>query len=127
MMKSDQYIEVIQQRVIPDMQKAFSSGNGIFQQDLASCHSSKKVKKIFSDHSISVPDWPGNSPDLNPIENLWAIIKEHDCTTMTKLIEATVSVRYRDQEIKNMCEKLVISMPERIRQVIKSKGGHINY
>ena len=130
MMKSDQYIEVIQQRVIPDMQKAFSNGNGIFQQDLAPCHSSKKVKKIFFDHSISVLDWPGNSPDLNPIENLWAImkrrVKEHDCTTMTKLIEATVSVWYRDQEIKNMCEKLVISMPERIRQVTKSKGGHIN-
>ena len=89
----------------------------------------KKVKKYFSDHSISVLDWPGNSPDLNPIENLWAImkrrVKEHDCTTMTKLIEATVSVWYRDQEIKNMCEKLVISRPERIRQVIKSKGGHI--
>ena len=106
------------------MQKTFSNGNGIFQQDLAPYHSSKKVKKIFSDHSITVLDWPGNSPDLNPIENLWAImkrrVKEHDCTTMTKLIEG-------DQEINNMCEKLVISRLERIRQVIKSKEGHINH
>jgi len=31
MMKSDQYIKVLQQRLIPDMQKAFSSGEGIFQ------------------------------------------------------------------------------------------------
>ena len=102
MMKSDQYIEVIQRRVIPDMQKAFSNGNDTFQQDLAPCHSSKQVNKFFSDHSISVLDWPNNSPDLNPIENLWAImkrrVKEHDCTTMTKLMEATVSVWYRDQE-----------------------------
>jgi len=90
-----------------------------------------KVKSFFSDHNILVLDWPGNSPELNPIENLWAImkmrVKENECTTMTKLIEATVSVWYRDQEIKNICEKLVISMSERIRQVIKNKGGHINY
>jgi len=42
MMKSDQYIEVLQRRLIPDMQKAFSCGEGIFQQNLAPCHCSEK-------------------------------------------------------------------------------------
>ena len=36
-------------------------------------------------------EWPENSPNLNPIENSWAISKSQlqklDCTTMTKLIE----------------------------------------
>jgi len=72
-MKSDQYIAVLQRRLIPDMQKAFSSGEGIFQQDLAPCHCSKKVKKFLSDNNIAVLKWPGNSADVNPIENLWAI------------------------------------------------------
>ena len=44
------------------MQNAFSNGSVIFQQDLARCHSSKKVKRFLSDHNISVLDWPGNSP-----------------------------------------------------------------
>jgi len=38
MMKSDQYIEVLQRGLIPDMQKAFSSGEDIFRQDLAPCY-----------------------------------------------------------------------------------------
>jgi len=38
MMKSDQNIEVVQRRLIPDMQKDFSSGEGVFQQNLAPCH-----------------------------------------------------------------------------------------
>jgi len=60
------------------------------------------VKKYLSDNNIAVLKWPGNSPDLNPIENLWAIIKKerqkYDCTTTTKLIGAIISIWYRGEK-----------------------------
>ena len=70
MMNADRYIVIIQHKVMRDMQTAFSDGSSNIQQDLAPCHADKKVKKVFQENQIKVLEWPGNSSDLNPIENL---------------------------------------------------------
>ena len=53
--------------MMKDKERAFPNGE-IFQQDLAPCHTAKKREKVLEDNHIKVPDWPGNSPDLNPME-----------------------------------------------------------
>ena len=70
MMNSEKYLDVLTKKVIPKMVRKFPEGSGIFQQDLAPCHTSRKVKNFINLHNISVLDWPGNSPDFHPIENL---------------------------------------------------------
>ncbi len=47
----------------------------IFQQDLAPAHTAKSTKSWLNGHGVGVLDWPANSSDLNPIENLWGIVK----------------------------------------------------
>ncbi len=42
---------------------------------LAPAHTAKTTSKWFADHDITVLDWPGNTPDLNPIWNLRDIFK----------------------------------------------------
>jgi transposase len=130
-MNADRYIDVVNNNIQKDMKEAFTGGNGIFQQDLAPCHRAKKVRKLFREKNIRLLDWPGNSPDLNPIENLWSIVKaellKRDCTTEAKLTRSVIDIWFSDPKINKCCLKLVDSMPERIMQVILNRGGHTKY
>ena len=99
----------------------------IFMQDGVPCHRSKMVKKFLKRKRIQMFEWPGNSPDLNPIENLWHLMKNK---VSEKHLSSLAAVRTAIKEVwvreisANYCCKLINSMPRRRQEVIKSKGGH---
>ena len=129
MMNSKTYLTIIESRVSREL--ASLHPQAVFQQDSAPCHKAKIITNCFKKLKMEVLEWPGNSPDLNPIENLWSIVKNHlrkkDCTTKTKLIESVINVWFHDDEIKNISKKLVMSMKKRVDLVLQAKGGHINH
>ena len=73
--------------------------------------------------------WPSQSPDLNPIENVWAVLKanvgNHKPTSTKELIRI-IKKEWKKLD-KTFAENLVLSMKNRISLVLLNKGDHILY
>ncbi len=62
------YQDILEHFMLPSADQLFKDADFIFQQDLAPAHTAKSTNSWLNDHGVL--DWPENSPDLNPIENL---------------------------------------------------------
>ena len=84
-MNSERYMQTLESHLIPSISD-LEMDSFIFMDDSAPCHRSKKVNDWLSDKNILRLDWPGNSPDLNLIVNVWAYMKIFwkGCQVITK-------------------------------------------
>lgn len=131
MMDQNKYINVLEKRLLPQIDEWYPDKDFIFQQDSAPCHTAKKVKAWFTKKNIRVLKWPGNSPDMNPIETLWDLLKDEihlvPITTKTALIQRLIEVWFHSEKIKQYCADLIKSMPRRVRALKVAKGGATKY
>lgn len=125
------YIDVLRTVAVPHLRQWFPRRQGIFMQDNAPAHTAKVVKDFLDRERVSVLTWPANSPDLNPIENIWGLMKRklQQQTVMKKeqLREALNDIWLRDDSLRQAISSAIDSMPRRIEAVIAAKGGVTKY
>ena len=129
-MDSTSYIRILRPALPAAKREVFDGGDFVFQQDNASCHKSRMTMRWFQRHNFQVLDWPAQSPDLNPIENLWATLKrkvdaKRPFKNMAALREAAKAAWSEIGE-DELCN-LLSSMPLRVRLVREAKGGTSEY
>jgi transposase len=123
-MNATKYIETLEKKLKPSARDLFGSNPWIFQDDNAPCHTARKVKEWYKLNNIHRIEWPAQSPDLNPIENLWhrmgLIISKDKPTTKIGLIESIIKAWNHIITCTEL-EKLVESMHRRCRDLIEAR------
>jgi transposase len=128
---SDLYIKILSARV-GQAEAMFPGGVWMLQQDGDPKHTSKKSIKWLEDNVPSfIPKehWPANSPDLNPIEHIWQLLKNQVYGREPRTIDALKRI-IREEWNKldfQLLHKLVDSMHRRFAAVVANQGGPTKY
>lgn len=127
MFKED-YKAILKDVMLPHAKQEMARG-WIFQQDNDPKHTANLVKDFMKSKKIRLLEWPAQSPDLNPIENLWDYVdrqigdrKPSNAAELMSLIKQaweSISIDY--------LIKLVDSMPKRCKAVIDANGYATRY
>ena len=124
-----------------EMPKICGPGS-IFAQDNAPTHTCILVQDWLipwaEEHGFELVDWPPYSPDLNPIENLWKVLKQRICDRYPDLADLPKNQDSLDRLIKaatelwngledDMLGKLISGMQKRMRAVVEANGWYTKY
>jgi transposase len=129
-------------RVIHDVYSAFLpelvEPGDIFMHDNAPVHTAGIIRQLLAEMQIEVMIWPPYSPDLNPIENLWALMKAviykrypeleyapDTEETLIQLIEAAKESWHMIDE--QVLKRLSDTMPHRVQAVLLVDGYYTKY
>jgi transposase len=103
----------------------------VIQEDGAKYHFAPVAARYKNSQKVRCMPWPAQSPDLSPIENIWKYLKDRIARRRHRIrsieeMEAALRQEWAKVE-PEFLEKLMESMPKRISQMLKNKGGATKY
>ena len=132
----DTYEQILTNVMILSAWELYPEGTLHFQQDNHPIHTANRIQEWFNRRpDIDLLKWPPNSPDMNPIENVWARVKGILCSNWAEPPDWTSEELWNRvlnawQEMStdiDLIHNLVDSMPCRMRAIVDAGGLRTKY
>jgi transposase len=122
---------IYERGLLPSACEFFGADNidWILQEDNDPKHRSKICKKWKEENEVTVLPWPSMSPDQNPIENVWQLMKikiSKKKINTTSRLKAELTKEW-GQLSNELAEKLICSMKKRVAALIEAGGDYTMY
>lgn len=131
-LNATKYIEILNEFLLPMTQELFEDEKWSFMQDHAPAHEAKASREWLKEnvpHFFTREEWPARSPDLNPLETLWANldekIKREDLDTSENFKNALEAAW--DEITQDDLERLIGTMSQRRSELRKVQGSHTSW
>ena len=129
-MNAKSYVEILEKTLIPSAERLYPDGEYYFIQDNDPKHTSKAAREFFDQNGINWFKTPPESPDLNPIENVWHELKEYiRRVTKPKSKEELIHgiAEFWKTVGKVKCRKYIGHIHKVIEKVIEVQGQATGY
>ena len=128
-MNGAMYREILDQNLLPSARELKMGRAWVFQQDNDPKHTAKATKEWLQKKRIKVMNWPSQSPDLNPIENLWRELKLRVAKRQPSNLKNLERICQEEWSKipREMCKNLVTNYKKRLTAVLASKGYCTKY
>ncbi len=128
-MNGAMYREILSENLLPSARALKMKHGCIFQHDNDPKHTARATKEWLRKKHFKVLEWPSQSPDLNPIENLWRELKVRVAQRQPQNITALEEICMEEwaKLPATVCENLVKTYRKRLTSVIANKGYITKY
>lgn len=128
-MDSRLYTDTLQRFMKPFALDFWPSGEWFYLDDNASYHRSHVTQTWLFNNGVNLIKLPPHSPDLNPIENLWADLKRRIESRFPHSIQELKEIVIEEwaNTSQSICSNLVASMPDRMQAVLDAGGFKTPY
>jgi transposase len=127
---AESYQKILRKTLLPAAKEWFEDEKKSWelQQDKATSHTAISTKRWLDAHGVEVvDDWPTKGDDINPMENIWAILDErleNEKYDSRETMQTAIRKLW-DKIDSTVLDNLVDSIPDRLRRIRKARGGSI--
>ena len=126
---STRHRDILRHSLIKSFRQFYPDGPWTFQQDNVRFHTTPETVTYLHEKGVTLIEWPPWSPDLNPIENLWNVLKARVYARFPQTMEEMeqfVREEWADTDLKYI-SRICRSMPRRLQLLLDNNGHKISY